>query len=563
MKATNADQSSSEALSAEELAAFPAFGGMTTKDWETVLKFNPEAIVRRRFGPGELLCNEGEYVYTAFYILSGRAKMYLAAPMGHVTTANIGMERRTQTIIGSAVTGTGTSMMSLLSRESDRFATGQTYIPVDASVDLSMEDCTAVLEPGSLIGETSCLNLYPRSCTVEAVEECVVFEFHRNVLDKLKSKSPSFKSLIENTYRDRSLGVHLRSAPEFAELPDAYIERLKAKAELTAYEPGAVIVEEGAVGDDLFLVRLGHVKVSKRYPSGDLVLAYMSRGNYFGVNSALLREPADETFEALDHVELVRIDKVELDYMVSRFPAIRSKLEETARKRRAQRPSVVPSTVELRLDQLVEHGLMNAQDVLMIDLVRCTRCDECVHACAEAHEGVSRLLRDGLRYGDYLVATSCRQCTDPMCMIGCPVGSIRRRESLEVIIEDWCIGCDKCAKNCPFGNISMHEFTVDLDRLFPGQQAKAKEVEGPRGTKRAVVKKATTCDLCLDLPQPSCVYACPHDAAIRGRPADIMDREKAKPRWFQWWPFRTKTPVAPASAEDPFPVVKREDTKPE
>jgi len=28
-------------------------------------------------------------------------------------------------------------------------------------------------------------------------------------------------------------------------------------------------------------------------------------------------------------------------------------------------------------------------------------------------------------------------------------------------------------------------------------------------------KKAVTCDLCHELEEPSCVYACPHDAAHR------------------------------------------------
>ena len=45
-------------------------------------------------------------------------------------------------------------------------------------------------------------------------------------------------------------------------------------------------------------------------------------------------------------------------------------------------------------------------------------------------------------------------------MVGCPVGSIRRRNSLEVIIEDWCIGCGLCARNCPYGNINLHPFEV-------------------------------------------------------------------------------------------------------
>jgi Fe-S-cluster-containing hydrogenase component 2 len=36
--------------------------------------------------------------------------------------------------------------------------------------------------------------------------------------------------------------------------------------------------------------------------------------------------------------------------------------------------------------------------------------------------------------------------------------------------------------------------------------------------KKVTVQKATTCDLCTDLSIPSCVYACPHDAAKRVDP---------------------------------------------
>src|SRR5262249_21243898 len=94
----------------------------------------------------------------------------------------------------------------------------------------------------------------------------------------------------------------------------------------------------------------------------------------------------------------------------------------------------------------------------------------------------------------------------PYCMVGCPVGSIRRRGSREIIIEDWCIGCGKCAENCPYGNINMHPFRIE--QPDPSQA----------GRKIAAVQhKATVCDLCIDLKdgQPSCVYACPHDAAHR------------------------------------------------
>jgi len=157
---------------------------------------------------------------------------------------------------------------------------------------------------------------------------------------------------------------------------------------------------------------------------------------------------------------------------------------------------------------------MEAQSLLILDLEKCTRCDNCVRACADAHDGVTRLIREGLRFDKYLIATSCRQCRDPLCMVGCPVGSIRRRNSLEVIIEDWCIGCGLCAKNCPYGNINMHPFTMTVDT---GQEKNV-----------AVVRqKATSCDLCTQHAEPSCVYACPHDAAHRVDPNEFF-RELVK-----------------------------------
>jgi Fe-S-cluster-containing hydrogenase component 2/CRP-like cAMP-binding protein len=159
------------------------------------------------------------------------------------------------------------------------------------------------------------------------------------------------------------------------------------------------------------------------------------------------------------------------------------------------------------LDETVELNLYNSQNVLLIDLDRCTRCDECVRACSDAHDGVARFTRDGPRVGRYLVTMACRSCTDPKCMVGCPVGSIRREDSLEVKIEDWCIGCERCANQCPFGNINMVELA---------------ELKKPPPPREGVSLCATVCDLCAGYDGPNCVYACPHDAAIRVAPGAFL-----------------------------------------
>ncbi len=192
----------------------------------------------------------------------------------------------------------------------------------------------------------------------------------------------------------------------------------------------------------------------------------------------------------------------------STLPAVKDRLVAEAERRAGENRLIAATTSNVELEDFLQQGLMEAQSLLVLDLDRCTRCDLCVQACATAHDGVTRLIREGLRYDNYLVATSCRQCRDPLCMVGCPVGSIRRRDTLEIYIENWCVGCGVCADNCPYGNISMHEFDVKGDdRQRPGpRKAVARE------------KKATACDLCKNLApdqDPSCVVACPHGAAVR------------------------------------------------
>jgi Fe-S-cluster-containing hydrogenase component 2 len=109
-------------------------------------------------------------------------------------------------------------------------------------------------------------------------------------------------------------------------------------------------------------------------------------------------------------------------------------------------------------------------------------------------------------------------------MIGCPVGSIRRRASLEIQIEDWCIGCQRCANQCPFGNINMVELAGEGTRPAEAAASDATVIGASPAEAGAAAPqlRATVCDLCAGYDRPNCVYACPHDAAIRVNPAAFL-----------------------------------------
>ena len=485
-----------EGFEAEDLLKIPVFKGVSG----TFLEMNRGAIVKRRFRKDELICKEGDFGSTAFYILEGMARVSISTPIAHVKTqggAKGLFKRLTSTLVG---------------REEDERTeeVRDKTIPIDAAVDLSYGNPVAQLGPGDLFGEMTCMNFYPRSATVRAESDVVAYEMLRNVLD-IMMKNKTFKAQIDETYRRRALENHLRGVPMFADLAPDFIEHLKETVELQRFAPGQTIARQGEAADCFYLVRIGFVKISEDYPGGELVLAYLSRGDYFGEIGLLGGGVRTANCTALDHVEVVRIPGEDFRQMVERFPTVRRGLELVAQERRFANQQRMEMVQGVPIDQFLSQGLMEAQSLLVLDLENCTRCDACVNACADAHDGVTRLVRDGLRFDHFLVATSCRQCRDPLCMVGCPVGSIRRRNSLEVIIEDWCIGCGLCARNCPYGNINLHPFEV-----------MAEDPENPGRKKATIKQKATSCDLCTHLKEPSCVYACPHDAAHRVEPRQFF-----------------------------------------
>lgn len=487
-----------------ELLALPVFKGVSG----TFLELNRGAVVKRKFKKGEVIFREGDFGSTAYYILNGKIDIYISSPRAHVDTEgqNSGFLSR---------------LKNKLKPRKDHQREGENlhrqFISIDAPVDLAYDNPVAQLGEGDLFGEMTCMNFYPRSATARAAEDCETLEMLRNVLDVLQ-KNKTFRAQLERQYRERALETHLRSVPIFHSLTKEFVNHLRSRVELVRYSPGETIFRQGDVADSFYLVRIGFVKVTESYPGGELTLAYLSKGSYFGEIGLLGGGVRTAACTALDHVELVRISADDFREMLVQFPEIAESLKSVAEARLRENQNRFRQVTSVPVDQFLTQGLMEAQSLLVLDLERCTRCDQCVKACADSHGGVSRLIRDGLQFDKYLIATSCRQCRDPLCMVGCPVGAIRRKGSLEVIIEDWCIGCGACANGCPYGNINIQEF---INEGATAELVAAGEAQ-EKLKKAHVVRKATSCNLCHDHEEPSCVYACPHDAAHRVTPTEFF-----------------------------------------
>jgi Fe-S-cluster-containing hydrogenase component 2 len=162
--------------------------------------------------------------------------------------------------------------------------------------------------------------------------------------------------------------------------------------------------------------------------------------------------------------------------------------------------------------------------------------------------------RKGMVVGNISIATACRHCQDPVCML-CSRAGIARLPNGEVYITESCIGCGICAERCPYGAISIvnveeeaisrsswqrfsdiftkgviterkHKFLPLANVVSPGSTRAAPgplDAFQPRSGYDELRKKiAIKCDLCAGYSNQACVQACPTGAAIRVQPTKFF-----------------------------------------
>ncbi|MBL0140832.1 MAG: cyclic nucleotide-binding domain-containing protein [Betaproteobacteria bacterium] len=389
------------------------------------------------------------------------------------------------------------------------------------------------LGAGQFFGELGLVSGRRRSTTVRAGPHCVLVEAPRRPMLKLIASVESIRKQIDETFLKRAVRAYL--APM---LPEEELSELVAGGvEVRQYGGGEVLFEEGAAPDGLYLLRRGSVMVSRRIASREVVLSYLSAGNYVGEMALLTDSPRSATVRAAVTTEAIVLDAGAFKRVLGRNPLWREEMEtrflERLRVNAAMEATPDPGNV---IAFLLQQGVGEATDVLLIDESLCVRCDNCEKACADVHDGTSRLDREaGPTFAEIHVPTSCRHCEHPHCMKDCPPDAIHRSANGEVYVNDSCIGCGNCEKNCPYGVIQLAP--VDPKRRRPslwswlvlGVGTEPGMEPKPKG--KDIPKKAVKCDMCKNLPGgAACVRACPTGAAIRVSPDEFLNYAGATER---------------------------------
>ena len=367
----------------------------------------------------------------------------------------------------------------------------------------------ALLSAGNFFGEMSLLSNRRRNATV-ASRGCRVIEVPRKAMLKLLAVSPPVKAMVDRAFLLRAIQGYL-----FPGVAEDLIWALVAKAEVVSVDKEKLLFEEGAPADALYLIRSGMVKVSKRSGDREIILSYLTAGNFFGEVALLPDARRTAAVATIFPTELVRLARADIEAFLDRHPEVGSDLLAKLEERRLAtlRAEATPGAGRILTD-LIREEVVIATDALIIDDYKCVRCGNCVAACEGVHEdGQARLSLTGIHFANILAPNSCWQCENPLCMLDCPPDALVRDSRGEIYIRDNCIGCGNCEANCPYDNIFMVHPTP---RKSPWDWVKSLIKGGGEESGRTVAVK---CDLCRTLSTgPACVSSCPTGAAIRLTP---------------------------------------------
>ncbi len=393
------------------------------------------------------------------------------------------------------------------------------------AVELS-EERKIPIDVGNFFGEMGLLSGRRRVARVRVTKQALLLESPRKQLLKLINSVPSLKRALDEVFMLRALETQV-----FPEADADFLRELIKNAKMKNFKKGEVLFREGDVGDVLYVIRKGSVKISRRNRRGaDVTQTYVPAGRIVG-EMALLSEadaPRSATVTAAVGCETIILTKSAFQHLLDENPRVRQRVNELVRARQVE--NVVSETAETTgqlLDFMMAEGVTDADNILLIDSDLCIGCDNCEKACESTHRGFSRLDRKGGKsLANIQIPISCRHCENPLCMLDCPPDALTRLPDGEVIIRDSCIGCGNCVRNCPYGVIQLvhdHPDHGGFSLLSLLGLSKKDAEEGPA--------KAAKCDQCEDLKGgPACVRACPTGAAMRVNPRQLLEITSRKGR---------------------------------
>lgn len=188
-----------------------------------------------------------------------------------------------------------------------------------------LEQVLAECGPREIVGETAFLTGHRRSATVSALEATRVLRLSRLSYAELERAYPGattrMSGVLARRLRRSQLGTALHRSRLFGALDGAVLSDIQTNLELVTIRGGEVLFHQGDVGDALYLVTNGRLRVSARQHTGEeRILAELGRGETVGEMAILGGDDRSATVTAVRDTNLARLSRESFDRLSAKYP---------------------------------------------------------------------------------------------------------------------------------------------------------------------------------------------------------------------------------------------------
>jgi CRP-like cAMP-binding protein len=250
--------------------------------------------------PGEILIAEGEYATSMFIIIQGKVKVV---------------------------------------RE------------IEGGEELKLAD----LADGAFFGEMALLSDAPRTASVIALEETMLFEISRELMEDITREYPSVEQVMKRFHRNRLLTNLLRTSPIFAPFSPSDKKSLIEKFKSRNVEAGKLLITRDKPGDGLYVLLSGRCEVlaKKEGEDREIVLAELKDGDVFGEMSLLFRKFATASVRTASPCIVLRLPKKAFDELIMTHPQVLETLSSLSDERTRFNEELLDEDDEVLQDFLV------------------------------------------------------------------------------------------------------------------------------------------------------------------------------------------------------------------
>ena len=155
----------------------------------------------------------------------------------------------------------------------------------------------------------------------------------------------------------------LANIPLFESLTQEDLDGLTIRLEESHYEAGEVIFRQGDDGSSLFIIEDGAVDIAFGEGAGNVVLATLFNGQYFGELSLFDGAPRSATATATKHTHVIRLDRDDLVDFVHKNPAAALRIIEEMGDRLRQTNELMSRQVSRNVLEEQEESLTFGQRI--------------------------------------------------------------------------------------------------------------------------------------------------------------------------------------------------------